>query len=99
MVLSLTGASPFGRGTCKYADFHCDCPRKFSDPNAAWGWSSHNERYFYGYMGYFISMYNRTEKSALPLYLRILDTQLANLYASCCFNFVSTFGLFSPAAY
>ena len=70
-----TGASPYGRRTCKCADFHCDCPRKFSDPNAAWGWDSHNERYFYGYMGYFISTYNRTEKLDLPLYLRILDAR------------------------
>ena len=70
-----TGASPFGRRTCECASFHCDCPRKFSDPNAAWGWDSHNERYFYGYMGYFISTYNRTLKSDLPLYLRILDAR------------------------
>jgi len=70
-----TGAAPFGRRTCKCADFSCGCPRKFSDPNASWGWDSHNERYFYGYMGYFISTYNRTEKLDLPLYLRILDAK------------------------
>jgi len=70
-----TGASHFGRRTCECADFHCDCPRKFSDPNATWGWDSHNERYFYGYMGYFISTYNRTLKSDLPLYLRFLDAR------------------------
>ena len=67
-----TGASPYGRRTCKCGNFFCDCPRKFSDPNAAWGWDSHNERYFYGYMGYFISTYNSTEKLDLPLYLRFL---------------------------
>jgi len=68
-----TGASRYGRRTCRCADFHCNCPRRFSDPNATWGWDSHNERYFYGYMGYFISTYNRTEKLDLPLYLRFLD--------------------------
>ena len=68
-----TGASPYGRKTCKCDDFFCDCPRRFSDPNATWGWDSHNERYFYGYTGYFISTYNRTEKLDLPLYLRIVD--------------------------
>jgi hypothetical protein len=68
-----TGASPYGRKTCKCENFKCDCPRRFSDPNAAWGWDSHNERYFYGYMGYFISTYNSTEKLDLPLYLRFLD--------------------------
>ena len=68
-----TGASPFGRKTCNCTDFNCDCPRRFSDPNATCGWDSHNERYFYGYTGYFISTYNRTEKLDLPLYLRIVD--------------------------
>jgi len=70
-----TGASPYGRKTCNCTDFLCDCPRRFSDPNATWGWDSHNERYFYGYTGYFISTYNRTEKLDLPLYLRIVDAK------------------------
>ena len=70
-----TGASPYGRKTCGCREkgiYDCDCPRKFSDPNAAWGWDSHKEQYFYGYMGYFISTYNRAEKLDLPLYLRIV---------------------------
>jgi hypothetical protein len=70
-----TGASPFGRKTCDCNSFSCDCPRRFSDPNASWGWDSHNERYFYGYTGYFISTYNRTLKLDLPLYLRIVDAK------------------------
>jgi len=70
-----TGASHFGRKTCKCNDFFCDCPRKFSDPNATWGWDSHNECYFYGYTGYFISTYNRTLKLDLPLCLRLVDAK------------------------
>lgn len=70
-----SGASPYGRKTCKCSDFHCDCLRKFSDPNATWGWDSHNERYFYGYTGYFISAYNKALKLDLPLYLRIVDAK------------------------
>lgn len=70
-----TGASPFGVKTCGCKDFLCDCPRRFSDPNATWGWDSHNERYFYGYTGYFISTYNKTEKIDLPLYLRLVDAK------------------------
>ena len=50
-----TGAAHFGVKTCECMDFFCDCPRRFSDPNATWGWDSHNELYFYGYTGYFIS--------------------------------------------
>jgi len=70
-----TGASPYGRKTCNCTDFLCDCPRRIVDPNATWGWDSHNERYFYGYTGYFISTYNRTEKLDLPLYLRVVGAK------------------------
>jgi hypothetical protein len=71
-----TGASHYGAKTCKCSEqgiYKCDCPRKFSDPNATWGWDSHNERYFYGYTGYFISTYNKDLKVDLPLYLRLVE--------------------------
>lgn len=70
-----TGASPYGVKTCECKDWSCDCPRRFSDPNSTWGWDSHNEQYFYGYTGYFISTYNKTEKIDLPLYLRLVDAK------------------------
>lgn len=70
-----TGASPYGIKACECKDFRCDCPRRFSDPNANWGWDSHNERWFYGYTGYFISTYNKAEKLDLPLYLRLVDAK------------------------
>ena len=73
-----TGASHYGRKTCKCAEngiYKCDCPRRFSDPNATWGWDSHNERYFYGYTGYFISTYNRALRTDLPLYLRFVEAR------------------------
>ena len=70
-----SGASHFGVKTCKCNDFFCDCPRRFSDPNASWGWDSHNDRWFYGYTGYFISTYNKAEKLDLPLYLRLVDAK------------------------
>jgi len=70
-----TGASQYGVKTCDCKDFFCDCHRRFSDPNATWGWDSHNDQWFYGYTGYFISTYNRTAKLDLPLYLRILDAK------------------------
>jgi len=70
-----TGASAYGKKICGCAEFQCGCPRRFSDPNAAWGWDSHNERWFYGYMGYFISTHNPAEKIDLPLYLRLVDAK------------------------
>ena len=70
-----SGASHYGVKICDCKDFKCDCPRRFSDPNATWGWDSHNERYFYGYTGYFISTYNRVLKADLPLYLRLVEAK------------------------
>lgn len=70
-----TGASRYGVKTCACKDFLCSCPRRFSDPNASWGWDSHNEQWFYGYTGYFISTYNRAQKLDLPLYLRLVDAK------------------------
>jgi hypothetical protein len=71
-----TGASRNGKKICdcvKNGFYKCECDRKFSDPNATWGWDSHNERFFYGYSGYFISTYNPTVKTDLPLYLRFVE--------------------------
>lgn len=70
-----TGASHYGVKTCGCKEFQCSCPRRFSDPNANWGWDSHNQQWFYGYTGYFISTYNKTEKLDLPLYLRLVDAK------------------------
>ena len=45
-----TGASHYGKKTCGCKDngiFNCECPRRFSDPSATWGWYSHNEHTFY----------------------------------------------------
>ncbi len=73
-----TGASSFGVKTCecsKSGNYHCDCTRKFADPNATWGWDSHKDQWFYGYTGYFISTYNKVLKLDLPLYLRLVDAK------------------------
>ena len=70
-----TGASHFGVKTCTCKTFVCDCPRRFSDPNATWGWDSHKDQWFYGYTGYFISTYNKNLKVDLPIYLRLVDAK------------------------
>jgi transposase len=73
-----TGASPYGKKICGCncnGTYNCDCPRRFSDPNANWGWDSHDERPFYGYTGYFLSTYDKLHKIDLPLYLRIVDAR------------------------
>jgi len=71
-----TGASHFGIKVCdcrKNGVFNCDCPRRFSDPQARWGWGSYRQEYFYGYMLYELcavgSFYS------LPVYLRFAQAQ------------------------
>jgi len=71
-----TGASIYAKTVCscrKNGIYKCNCDRKFSDPNATWGWDSHNEKCFYGYSGFFISTHNKESKIDLPLYIRLLQ--------------------------
>lgn len=46
-----TGASRYGKSTCtcrKQGITDCNCPRRYSDPDASWGWDSYREEYYYG---------------------------------------------------
>jgi hypothetical protein len=73
-----TGASPHGRKICDCREngvYDCNCPRRFSDPNASWGWDSHNERYFYGYTGYFLSTYDKRTKTDLPIHIKLVSAK------------------------
>jgi hypothetical protein len=73
-----TGATHWGRKICDCRAngiYDCDCARRFSDPSASWGWESHNEKWFYGYSGYFLSTYDRQTKTDLPIYLRLVDAR------------------------
>jgi hypothetical protein len=71
-----TGASPYGVKICSCASqgiYNCECPRRYSDSRARWGWDSYHETWFFGYTGYFLSVYNSDLKTDLPVYLRLLD--------------------------
>lgn len=46
----------------------CNCRRLFTDPDAAWGWDSHNERWFWGYHLYELTAAGLSHD--LPLYLQ-----------------------------
>ena len=73
-----TGACHYGKRICDCKDngiYDCECNRKFSDPSATWGWDSHNERWFYGYTGYFLSTYIKDLKIDLPLYIRLVEAK------------------------
>jgi len=71
-----TGACPQGKKVCKCKEigiFKCTCDRKYTDPIANWGWDSHNERFYYGYSGYFFSTYCSEHKTDLPVHLKLLQ--------------------------
>ena len=59
----------------KNGDYNCKCNRRFSDPQASWGWDSYLEHWFYGHTLYALSCYNKVYKTDLPLYLRFVDAK------------------------
>jgi len=49
----VTGARPNGRRTCSCPKTtRCDCSRRFTDPDAAWGYDSYRDAYFFGHRFY-----------------------------------------------
>ncbi len=65
-------ANPKGHKHCECNE-RCECDRRYSDPEAKWGWDSYHERYFYGYSLYTLTTHNPKLKIDLPLYLRFVD--------------------------
>ena len=65
------GSSRFGVKTCTCRSqgiFNCDCQRRYSDPDAHWGWDSYREQYFYG-----DTLFNVVASDSqydLPIYIR-----------------------------
>lgn len=61
-----TGGSPHGKKICKCEE-RCDCKRRFSDPEADWGWDSYRKVWVYGHTGYDITAAG--SKYDLPIYI------------------------------
>lgn len=69
-----TGATIYGKKICncrKQGIFKCDCPRRYSDPQAEYGWDSYKEQWYYGHTAYFLSTYNLD----LPLYVKMVSAK------------------------
>lgn len=47
----------------------CDCPRRYSDPSATWGYDSYRETYYFGHHFYEVGVY--ADGVDLPLHVRI----------------------------
>jgi len=72
----LSGASSYGIKVCDCKSkgiYNCKCYRRYSDPDATWGWDSYRERYFFG-----DTLYAFTATGAqhdLPVYLRMVQAK------------------------
>lgn len=66
-----SGASHYGIRVCDCKSkgiYNCQCKRRYSDPDACWGWDSYREQWFYG-----DTLFNITASDSpndLPIYLR-----------------------------
>lgn len=66
-----TTSNSYGTRECecrKKGIYRCDCPHRYSDPYANWGWDSSRNRYFYGRNLYTLTYVNG--KYELPVYVR-----------------------------
>lgn len=70
-TLVSTSGSPYGKKVCNCKlkpGEKCNCRRKFTDPDAAWGWDSFHEVYVYGHT--FHGFTTCDSKYDLPLHLK-----------------------------
>lgn len=69
-----SGASHYGIKVCDCPSkgiYNCACKRRFSDPNAKWGWDSYREQWFFG-----DTLFNVTASDSpndLPIYIRMVQ--------------------------
>jgi len=71
-----SGASHYGVKVCECKSkgiYDCKCPRRYSDPDATWGWDSYRECYFYGDMNYFLTATEGLYD--LPVYIRTVQAK------------------------
>lgn len=64
--LYVTGGSHYGKKICN-CKAKCNCKRRFSDPEANWGWDSYRERWLFGYTAYELTAADSFHD--LPIYI------------------------------
>lgn len=69
-----SGANHYGVKVCDCRSkgiYNCQCPRRFSDPDAKWGWDSYREHWFFGN-----TLFNVTASDSpydLPIYIKMVQ--------------------------
>ncbi len=76
-----TAADGHGKRVCDCEkSTRCDCPRVYSDPDAAWGWDHYREVYYFGYSFYEVSV--TSEGRDLPLTIELNPANTSDHTAS-----------------
>lgn len=73
-------ASPYGRRhkACvnpRQCPYHKECPRHYSDPDADWGWDSHEKKWYFGRTLYMLCCRSRAYKTELPLLMKFTSAR------------------------
>ena len=73
-------ASPFGKRQKGCMDpasfrFHANCPRHYSDPDAEWGYDSHEKKHYFGRTLYMLCVHNDEFKVEVPLLLKYMGAR------------------------
>ncbi|OAA88835.1 hypothetical protein [Clostridium ljungdahlii] len=69
-----SGASHYGVKVCDCKSkgiYNCHCPRRYSDPDARWGWDSYRAQWFFGN-----TLFNVTASDSpydLPIYIKMVQ--------------------------
>ncbi len=69
-----SGASHYGVKVCDCRSkgiYNCTCKRRFSDPDATWGWDSYRNQWFYGSTLFTVTAFDSPYD--LPIYMRIVQ--------------------------
>ena len=73
-------ASPYGHrqkgcGRPSQCPYQKSCHRHYSDPDAGWGWDSHEKHWFFGRSLYMLCSRNPELKVEVPLFLKIMPAR------------------------
>ena len=73
-----THSFPYGHKVCSCSENGirvCSCPRHYSDPDAAWGWDSDLNCFYFGHTLYMLSSHNDRYCVDLPLHFHFFDAR------------------------
>lgn len=92
-------ANPRGRRqkSCSHPEciFRTTCPRHYSDPDASWGWDSHEKEWYFGHTLYMLCTRNPKLKIEVPVIMKFMSAKRHD--SICFFHTVDELGRHMPA--